>query len=170
MDASFDLTAPLWSGPPEAFFRDRTIVPQRQRGPHCVATALAMLTGQRPEEFHGRMNTQDPVSWSAVLAPSGMRLAYCPTDVRKLRFYLPELVALDDLFLLCYYLPLSAEAILADPTPDGWVCSSHVVVLHRGVVLDPDDGKATPALEHSCGARHTKRVFRVVPSGHYRGL
>jgi hypothetical protein len=43
--ADFDRTAPLWSGPAEAFFRDRTIVPQRQRGPHCVATAPAMLTG-----------------------------------------------------------------------------------------------------------------------------
>jgi hypothetical protein len=105
-----------------------------------------------------------------ALQQHGLKLAYCPTDVRKLKHYLPELLRLDDLFLLCYYLPLSAEAILADPGPEGWVCSSHVVVMHRSAILDPADGKATPALEHSCGTRHTKRVFRVVPEGYARGL
>jgi hypothetical protein len=165
----YDRCAPLWPSREEAFFRDRRLVPRRQQGPHCVSTTLAVLTGEAPGRFQAAVNTQDPVSWSDALRPFGMKLAYCPTDVRKLRFYLDELVAIDDLFLLCFYSPVG-PAILADPDASGWVCASHVVTLHRDRILDTKSGAACEAREHDCIGRHTKRIFRVVPADHPRGL
>lgn len=166
----FDHATVLWPDLAESFFRDRSFVAVRQEGPHCVSTSLAILTGQPPERFQGVVNTQNPVSWSDSLGPWSMKLAYCPTDARKLGFYMDELLAYDDLFVLCYYIPVDAHAILADPDERGWVCGSHIVVLHRSLILDPASGTATEAMRHTCNARHTKRIFRVVPAEYRRGL
>ena len=88
------------------------IEPFLQSGLTCVSTTLGSLTGNGPEHFlnlqrDGKLNTEDPVSWSEVLKPFEMKLAYLPFDGRKLRFYMDELVALDDLFLLSYYSGMS---------------------------------------------------------------
>jgi hypothetical protein len=164
----------LWPNSDEHFYRDRFIEPFTQAGLTCVATALGSLTREGPEYFlglqaEGKVNTEDPVSWSEALRPFGMKLAYMPFDARKLKFYMAELVALDDLFLLSYYSGLSLE-ILRDPDENGWVCESHVVILHRDQVLDPALGQCRPALDHWCSGCHTKRLFRVVPITHSRGL
>lgn len=168
--AVYDKNATLWRNKNEWFFRDRDIRPIHQRGPHCVSTALAMLTGKTPEEFQGKMNTQDPSSWSEVLQPYGMKLAYCPMDARKLKFYMDELVAMDDLFTISFYTSQDPKDILGDPDSNGWVTGSHVVILHRDKILDPATGTAIPALEHYCNHCHTKRIFRVVPNDYIRGL
>ena len=165
---SYNKNANIWNGPEEHFFRELELEPQVQESGQCVRTCLAMLTSQEPREFRD-VNTQDPVSWSEGLKPHGMQLAYCSTDARKLRHYLDEAAGIDDLFLLCYYYASDAE-IMGEPRADGWLCGSHVVVLHRDRVLDPMLGVATPVVEHGCGDRHTKRLFRVVPTGHRRGL
>jgi len=128
-----------------------------------------MLTAQTPATFQGKMNTQDRVSWSTALSEFGMKLAYCPTDVRKLRFYLPELLRLDDLFTLSYYSPCD-ESILDDPNDEGWVCGSHIVILHRSQVIDPASGRSVEVNAHHCGDHFTKRIFRVVPVDCPRGL
>ena len=99
-----------------------------------------------------------------------MRLAYCPSDVRKLEFYREELIDLDDLFTLSYYTPDDPAQIFRDPDQEGWVCGSHVVLLHRHLILDPASGLALPFEEHPCVGKHTKRIFRVVPAGDGRGL
>lgn len=166
----YDANSYLWPRCDEAFFRDRTFYAQKQHGPHCVSTTLGILTGEPPEHFQGIINTQDPVSWSAQLMLYGMKLAYCPTDVRKLKHYMAELVGLDDLFTLSYYTDNSPSAILGEPNGKGWVTGSHVVVLHRNKILDPQDGSETDAFDHPCNERHTKRIFRVVPKDHPRGL
>ena len=162
-------SCPLWPDRAEHFFRDRVFHERRQSGPHCVSTVLAMLTGAEPETFQNRINTQDPVSWSRALRGFGLKLAYCPADVRKLRFYLPELLALDDLFTLSYYTPAQAAQILADPNDSGWICGSHIVILHRSEILDPATGQRLRAGTHQCAEFHSKRIFRVVPVGHERG-
>jgi hypothetical protein len=154
----------------EQFFRERTFQPVRQDGPHCVSTALAILTGALPETFQGKVNTQDPRSWSLALQVYDMKLAYCPSDVRKLKFYCKELLEIDDLFTLSVFTPTTPGEILADPNEDGWVCSSHVVVLHRGVVLDPATGRRSFLKDFVKCECHTKRIFRVVPASHARGL
>lgn len=74
----YDMVAPLWPREEEAFFRDKKFRIIQQKGPHCVSTVLAMLTGTDPEEFQGRINTRDPISWSEALRQWGMKLAYCP--------------------------------------------------------------------------------------------
>lgn len=163
---AYDLNSTLWPNRDDVFFRDHTFIPQRQTGPHCVSTTLAMLTGTSPETFQGTVNTQDPRSWSAALAPWDMQLAYCPTDARKLKFYLEDLLSVDDLFTLSYYATEDAREILRDPDAGGWVTSSHIVLLHRDTILDPASGKATLVLLHECLERHTKRIFRVVKRGH----
>ncbi|GIV18998.1 MAG: hypothetical protein KatS3mg023_0749 [Armatimonadota bacterium] len=170
MSIAYNRSCGLWTNTEEHFYRDKVIHPIRQQGPRCVATTLAMLTATEPERFYPPViNTQDPVSWSEALRPFGMKLAYCPADVRKLRFYMDELVGYDDLFLLCYY-TASGEEILSDPDETGWVCGSHVVILHRDRIIDPASGTVQPAREHVCNHCHTKRIFRVVPSEHPRGL
>jgi hypothetical protein len=165
-----DLNSELWPNDGESFFRGRTIAPMRQVGPTCVATVLAMLSGASPERFIGAVNTQDPVSWSDALRDWGMKLAYCPTDARKLKHYIEGLVRLDDLFTLSYYSSLDPGCILGDPNPAGWVTGSHIVILHRDRILNPQDGTSRPAEGHPCGEHHTKRIFRVVPCDHIRGL
>jgi hypothetical protein len=171
---SFDLSARLWSNRKEHFFRERYFKPVKQAGPHCVSTVLAILTGKRSSYFlrlqsNGELNTQDPFSWSVFLRPFGMKLAYTPFDVRKLRFYMDELVSMDDLFLLCYYTGRRTD-MLRSPDEKGWICGSHVVVLHRDQIIDPFGGEVVHAFDHHCNERHTKRIFRIVPADHPRGL
>lgn len=86
----YDANCRLWPPSDESYFRDRIIRALQQTGPHCVSTVLAMLTGDAPETFQGKVNTQDPVSWSDALMRYGMKLAYCPTDVRKLKTLYPR--------------------------------------------------------------------------------
>ena len=166
---SYDNSTTLWPYTEEHFFRDRELKPRGQFGSTCVSTALAVLTGAEPESFQGVVNTQNPVSWSEALRDYGMKLAYCPFDVRKLKHYMEELLQLDDLFLLCYYSPMN-PSLLADPDSTGWVCGSHVVVLHRDQVLDSLLGYQAPANQHDCRHHYTKRLFRVVPVDHPRGV
>lgn len=128
-----------------------------------------MLTGQTPESFQNKINTQDPISWSDSLKPYGLKLAYCPTDVRKLKYYIDELIKLNDIFLLCYYCA-DEYTIMSDPRPDGWLCSSHVVILLRDQIMDPKIGASKLAKNHNCLEYHTKRIFRVVPANYERGL
>ena len=166
----YDLRSNLWPEKKEAFYRNNHFRPIQQVGQHCASTVLAILTKTTPEVFQNEgVNTQDPVSWSNALQTYGMKLAYCPSDIRKLQFYIDELISLDDLFLLCYYSPIGCE-ILLDPNEKEWVCGSHVVILHRDKVIDPKRGDSTPAKDHNCIHHHTKRLFRVVPVKHPRGL
>lgn len=169
-----DYNYSLWDNREEHFYRDRFIEPFTQSGLTCVSTALGSLAGKGPGHFlnlHtvGKLHTEDPVSWSEALKPFGMKLAYIPFDARKLKFYMDELLSLDDLFLLSYYSGLSLE-ILRDPDENGWVCESHVVILHRDQIIDPALGQSRPALDHWCNGCHTKRIFRIVPITHPRGL
>lgn len=161
-----DRNAPLWPNDSDSFFHDRRLKPRQQAPKQCVATTLAMLTDSDPERFVGRINTQDPRSWSAAIAEWGMRLAYCPTDARQLRYYRDELLSLDDLFTISYYTPVDPADILKPPAADGWVCGSHVVLLHRGTIFDPQHGFDIAARDHWCWDHHTKRIFRVVPAGY----
>lgn len=165
-----DATAPLWPNTTDAFFRTRELRHARQVGPTCVATSLAIAAGTDACDIAGSINTQDPVSWSAALGRFGMKLAYLPTDARKLRFYIHELVKLDDLFVVGIYTPFDPVSILADPRLDGWVCGSHLVVLHRDRIYDPLREEPTDALRSDRLDCHTKRAFRVVPVRHPRGL
>ena len=116
------------------------------------------------------MDTQNPSTWSKVLQPHGMKLAYCPMDVRKLKFYMDELIAMDDLFTLSFYTPVDPNDILHDPDSTGWITGSHILILHRDQILDPQTGTITSAREHYCNECHTKRIFRVVPCDHACGL
>lgn len=167
----FNANSHLWSDTQEYFYRDKTFSAQRQVGPRCVSTSLAILTGGTPELFqNGVINTQDPISWSDKLKEWNMKLAYCPTDARKLKFYLPELLALDDLFTLSYYTTTEASVLLGDPDDKGWICGSHIVVMHRDKILDPANGNCWQANDHHCANYHTKRIFRVVPREYSRGL
>jgi len=162
---------PVWpANEGEHYFRDLVIHPLRQSGPTCVSTCLAMLTGKSPEDFQGNLNTQDPVSWSAALQPYGMKLAYCPHDARKLKFYIEQLIALDDLFALSFYTTTNPMEILADADETGYVTQSHLILLHRDKIYDSQYYEPVPARAHRCVDYHTKRIFRVLPVTHARGL
>ena len=166
----YDLTSNLWPNLSDQFFRLRTLQPAKQSGPHCVSTVLSILSGAAPESFQGQVNTQGPRAWSDALQSYGMKLAFCPTDVRKLKFYFEELLKIDDLFTLSFFTPPNPADVLADPDESGWVCGSHIVVLHRELVLDPATGGSSKLKDFKRAECHTKRIFRVVPVAHPRGL
>ena len=135
-----------------------------------ITGLLAILTGSTPEDFQGIVNTQDPISWSDKIQEWNMQFAYCPTDTRKLKYYIDELIMLDDLFTLSYYTTTDKNKILSDPNSNGWITGSHIVVLHRDMIFDPAQGNKIKALEHKSNNFHVKRIFRVVPAGYKRGL
>jgi hypothetical protein len=62
-----------------------------------------MLMEKKPKDCRSKMRTQAPSSWSQVLQPYEMKLAYCPIDVHQLKFYMKEVVAVDGIFILNYY-------------------------------------------------------------------
>lgn len=167
---SYDIKTALWPSTNDHYFRERVLTPLKQDGPHCVSTALAIATNTAQSIFQGSINTQDPISWSESLQAHGMKLAYCPADIRKLRFYLPELLAYDDLFALGYYTSIDPGKLLGDPDHNGWLTGSHIVLLHRNWIFDPAKGEKILAIQHKCNDFHTKRIFRFVPSDHKRGL
>ncbi len=160
---SFNRNSELWEGIENYYHDEKIELKQQKEKGTCVATSLAMLTGKEPANFIGNINTQNPNSWSDALKPYRKQLVYCPTDIRKLKFYLDELLQLNDLFLLSYYLPEKAEDLLKDPDEKGWLSRSHVVVLHKQMILDSKLTKPVDAKSHSCIEKHTKRIFRVTP-------
>ena len=170
-------SAPLWDEesehePKGPFFNDLALEHIKQIGPSCVPTTLAMLarsTGADvcPDDFKMIINSQSPHSWSKALMPYGMQLAYCNQDLRRLQYYVDELVEYDDLFLVCFY----STDPPSEPDSNGKLCTAHIVTLHKNEIYDTAkhgrfsvcDVWQYPRLE-----RQTKRIFRVVPVGHPR--
>jgi len=170
-------SAPLWddeSGdePLGPFFNHLNLQHIKQIGPSCVPTTLAMIarsTGAEvtPDDFKPIINSQSPHSWSKALEPYGMQLAYCNQDLRRVEYYVDELVEHDDLFLVCFY----SSDPPSDPDCNGKLCTAHIVTLHRDKIIDT--AKISPsgvsiAREYPRLSRQTKRIFRVVPFGHPR--
>ena len=170
--------APLWdeavSNEAEGqFFADINLNHDRQIGPSCVATTLAMIartTGAEVtvEEIQEVTNSQSPHTWSNALKPYGMQLAYCNTDLRRIKHYIDELVEHDDLFLLSFY---SIDPP-SDPDENGNLCTSHIVTLHKDTIYDTaknsGSGGIIAAQDYARLERQTKRIFRVVPFGNPR--
>ena len=160
----------LWPNETDAFFRGRGLHSRVQEGATCVATSLAIVSGCEPAEFRD-VNTQNPVEWSDALRRFGMKLAYLPTDIRPVKFYIDELLRYDDLFVIGFYSNRDGrEAILRTLDENGWLCASHMVVLHRDQIYDPARGTNVEARLYDRLDSHTKRIFRVVPADHPRGL
>jgi hypothetical protein len=168
---AFDAHTSLWS-PSEAspHFHHLCLTHRVQIGGTCVSTGLSLLTKEEPVDVRAHLNTQDPISWSRYLQRHGMKLAYCATDLRRLRHYVNELLAHDDLFTLSTYSPSSAHDIGEEPDRNGWICGSHFVVLHRDTVYDTRFAHPVPLREYCDLDRYVKRLFRVVPASHVRGL
>ncbi|MCF8208872.1 MAG: hypothetical protein K9K38_05645 [Rhodoferax sp.] len=167
----FDTASKLWANQPiAAYYRDITIHHRQQVGGSCVSTCLSLLSGQEPTEVRSHVNTQDPVSWSHYLQGYGMKLAYCPSDLRRLQHYLPDLLAIDDLFTISTYSPPDSSSIGAEPNEDGWICGSHIVLLHRSTVYDTRYAAPIALNTYADKQRYVKRLFRVVPVDHARGL
>jgi hypothetical protein len=168
---AFDAHTGLWSPPePAPHFHHLSLTHRVQIGGSCVSTGLSLLTGEEPASIRSQLNTQDPVSWSRYLQRHGMKLAYCSTDLRRLRHYVDELLAHDDLFTLSTYSPGNPHDIGEEPDSSGWICSSHFVVLHRDTVYDTRFDHPVPLRDYCDLNRYIKRLFRVVPVDHARGL
>ena len=171
-------TAPLWyeengGEPVGPFFEGLVLNHVKQVGPSCVATTLSMVanaTGANttPADFKAVTNSQAPHTWSQALRPYGLQLAYCNNDVRRLTYFVDELVAYDDLFFVCFY----SEDPPSDPMASGKLCTAHIVTLHKDTIYDtaksPSNGGVCKAQDYSRLERQTKRIFRVVPLYHPR--
>jgi hypothetical protein len=169
--ATFDASTAFWSTPEVApHFHHLELVHRVQIGGSCVSTGLSLLTGEEPVTVRAQLNTQDPVSWSHYLQRHGMKLAYCSTDLRRLRHYADELLAHDDLFTISTYSPGNPTDIGSDPDREGWICGSHFVVLHRDTVYDTRFAQPVALRDYCDLNRYVKRLFRVVPADHVRGL
>lgn len=169
--------APLWDAAEEGgyegpFFSDLELEHIRQTGPTCVPTTLAMIaraTGADvgPEDFMPLINSQSPHTWSKVLKQYGMQLAYCNQDLRRLGYYIDELIEHDDLFLLCFY----SKDPPYEPDENGKLCTAHIVTLHKDIIIDTAKGDqyaSGKAKDYHRLSRQTKRIFRVVPLGYGR--
>ncbi len=170
-------SAPLWDEessdePAGPHFQNVELSHILQSGPTCVPTTLAMIarsTGADvgPDDFKPIINSQSPHSWSKALEPYGFQLAYCNQDLRRLDYYIDELIAYDDLFLVSFY---SVDPP-SDPDGNGKLCTSHIVTLHRNQIYDTAKRGffgVSKAKQYSRLDRQTKRIFRVVPFGHPR--
>jgi hypothetical protein len=158
-----------WPAEPEPHFPSLVLKHRLQKGGTCVSTALSLLTGEDPTTIRKQTNTQNPITWSRYLQSYGMKLAYCATDLRRLRYYVAELLAHDDLFAISTYSLTDPRHIGADPEHDGWVCSSHFFLLHRGTVFDTAKRGPVELTRYGGLGCYVKRMFRVVPVGHARG-
>ncbi len=172
-------SAPLWDTdgndePAGPFFTDLQLIHIAQSGPTCVPTTLAMIanaTGANvgPDDFMPIINSQSPHTWSKALEPYGLQLAYCNQDLRRLDYYIDELLDYNDLFLLSFY---SIDPP-ADPDGNGKLCTAHILTLHEDQIYDTAKKGASGvshAKQYPRLARQTKRIFRVVPRGHPRCL
>ena len=100
-------TCEIWRGDDNTYFKDLTIQHKKQLGPSCVATTLSMIVESLGftadvDYFKEVTNSQSPQTFDS-LKPFGLQLAYCNTDVRRLRYYVEELASLKDLFLISFY-------------------------------------------------------------------
>jgi hypothetical protein len=115
-------------------------------------------------------NSQSPQTWSESLKPFGLQLAYCNTDVRRLRYYLEELASLKDLFLVSFY---SIDPPF-DIDKNGKLCTAHIVTMHKDTIYDTaknvEYGGVSKFQNYPRLNRPVKRIFRVVPLGHARCL
>lgn len=172
-EPSYDLQSTLWTPGQQShqqYFHHLNLIHRLQIGGTCVSTGLSLLTGDEPMTIRNQINTQDPTSWSSYLQRYGYKLAYCNSDFRKLKHYVNDLLALDDLFTISTYSPSRPQEIGSDPDAQGWICSSHFVILHRSMVYDTTL-KTPVRLDDYCDLdRYVKRLFRVVPADHPRGL
>ena len=160
----YDAAGSLWpSDDQRQFFADIDITHQQQVGGTCVSTGLSQITGEAPMDIRAQINTQAPTSWSLYLQQHGMKLAYCNSDFRRLKFYVDELLALDDLFTISTYSPTDPEAIGCDPDASGWVCGSHFFLLYRDTIYDTAQSKPILLEDYYGLDRYVKRIFRVVP-------
>ena len=141
------------------FFHGLELQHTKQVGPSCVATTLSMVanaTGASttPEDFKAVTNSQAPHTWSEALKAYGLQLAYCNNDVRRLDYFVDELVAYDDLFFLCFY----SEDPPSDPKPSGKLCTAHIITLHRDTIYDtakfPSSGGVCQAHDYSLSLIH----------------
>jgi len=168
-------TCEIWTGDDDTFFNELTIQHKNQSGPSCVATTLSMIVESLGftadvDYFKQVTNSQSPQTWSDSLKPFGLQLAYCNTDVRRLKFYLEELASLKDLFLVSFY--------SIDPPFDidrnGKLCTAHIVTMHKNVIYDTakdvEYGGVSMFQNYPRLNRPVKRIFRVVPLGHARCL
>jgi hypothetical protein len=131
-----------------------------------VANAVGGTT--TPKDFKHITNSQAPYTWSEALKPFGLQLAYCNNDVRRLSYFIDELIELNDLFFLCFY---SVDPP-SDPEDSGKLCTAHIITMHQDTIYDtaqhPLFGGVCHAKHYSRLDRQTKRIFRVVPLNHQR--
>ena len=133
----YDFNGSLWTDRSvQQVSHHLTLMHRVQIGGSCVSTGLSVITGEAPETIRAQVNTQSPMSWSDYLHPHGWKLAYCNTDLRRLSHYAEELLQWDDLFVVCTYSPDDPARIGDEPNEDGWICSSHFMLLHRDQVFD----------------------------------
>jgi hypothetical protein len=165
-------SAPLWFGKEEKFFYDVAIEHHQQIGPSCVPTTLSMVAhafGKNisVEQFKQLINTQAPETWSKALESCGLKLAYCNVDQRPLEYYIEELRELNDLFFLSFY----SHPLPQHPDEDGKLCTAHIVTMYQGTIFDTAIPNGVFAASRYPRAHlRTKRIFRVVPIDHERGL
>ena len=171
-----DSKAPIWdtqNGVENKFFKNLNLKHIQQIGPSCVATTLTMIARSTGADvtvdyFKKITNSQSPQTWSDALKPFGMQLAYCNVDLRRIGYYIDELISHDDLFLLSFY----STNPPSDPDENGKLCTAHIVTMYRDQIYDTAKSKnfggLVKAQNYSRLERQTKRIFRVVPLGYQR--
>ena len=114
------------------------------------------------------VSKEDEYSWSCGLNQFGMKLAYCHTEPVALAHYVPELITLDDVFLVTLYTD-KVNKITAPLDVKGSNGGSHTIVVCGSKIYDPA-GIIYELAESHHKTFMTKRIMRVVPLAYARGL
>ena len=123
MTACANCTAPVVRGrtgePHGPFFEALSMEHVKQVGPSCVATTLSMVANATGAHLARGLQGRDQFSGTAHLVGGAEALRTATgllyNDVRRLAYFVDELVAYDDLFFLCFY----SEDPPSDPQPSG---------------------------------------------------
>lgn len=167
MNFTYSKSSRIWSDKDNINLNIDKINYMFQKPKECVPTTLAMITYEEPDKFYN-INTQEPTNWSDELHKYNLKLAYCNTDFRLLKYYKDELIEYNGLFLISVY-RAKLNMIGSNPDEEGWICPSHIFILHKNMIYDSsselcniDDSKYL-----NC---YVKRIFRVVPLDYHRGI
>jgi len=148
----------------EIFFHNKNFVPAQHDSCSAAAAALATICCCNVWDMENRIVPSNPRTWLLALQDFGLNLEYWTTWLCEMRWFMSDLLMVDDLFLLCYYTTVSPDEVMAFESQGMTTECFHIVILHRCAIIDPVLGECESAFLHPCNGMLARWIFRVVPA------
>ena len=147
--------ASLWPSREDCFFKDSKLN-SKKLGEISVFKLLATLTDAKQEFFKERMNKYYPIDLFNAFMWLGFRVVPCLTYNPSLKFYIDELIKLNDLFVIIYFTNKSVGK--------GLIRNGRVTVLFRDRLYLADGSRSIQMKE--CPDKQLIGIYRIVPEHH----